>query len=328
MSDAAALQLLLRGHEPPWTAIEQTIVEFWSLTARPIQETLERTGTPASLRGYVELGPGPLSPAEIQLRDPYSKPARLLEELAQLTSDGWVEAIGEGLLHVSAGGRANVEEAVRAGDAYLDTLDVLPGADLERHATFLERLVVAGSVVPGPPDQRATRPRVRLVAGRARGLGRVRELTMDLSALRDDAHGLAWTPLGVLGHAWNAFTLIWHGDARGAREVAALQSWRGYAVDEYEDAIEELVRRGWLEADATAGRFRATTAGQALRDEVEVSTDLHFYQPWSVLSDGEWDELSERQSTLRMLLREVRRAARESSRRSAQDRRQAHEEAP
>ena len=95
MSEAAALQLLLRGHEPPWTRIEQTISEFWALTARPIQETLERTGTPTSLCGYVELGLGTLSPAEIRLRDPYSKPARFFEELAHLASDGWVEAIGE-----------------------------------------------------------------------------------------------------------------------------------------------------------------------------------------------------------------------------------------
>ena len=105
MSDAAAVQLLLRDHEPPWTRIEQTLGEFRAITARPIREALERSGTPTSLRGYVELGPGTLSPAEIRLRDPYSKPARFLEELALLAADGWVEAIGEALYHVSVRAR-------------------------------------------------------------------------------------------------------------------------------------------------------------------------------------------------------------------------------
>ncbi|MSQ35697.1 MAG: hypothetical protein EXR63_00930 [Dehalococcoidia bacterium] len=314
---AAAVRALLRGHESPWTLIEQTISEFWALTARPIRQALERTGTPASLRGYVDLGPGTLSPAEMRLRDPYSKPARFLEELARLAAEGWVEAIGETEYRVNARARANVVEAIRAGDAYLGTLDVLPRPDLERHADLLQRLARADAIVPEPPRQWASRRRVRVVGADMPVVAQIREHAMDLSARRDDAHDLAWMPLGAAGHVWNAFTFIWHGEARNAVEVAALQSWRGYAVDNYETAIEELVRRGWLESDATAGHYRATAAGKALRDEVEARTDLYFYQPWSVLSDGEWDELSARQATLRVRLRELRRAARDASRADA-----------
>ena len=309
MSDAAQLQRLLRGREPLWPQIEQTISEIWARTAQPIQEMLERTGTPNSLRGYVELGAGPLSLAEVRLRDPYSQPARFLEELAQLASDGWVEAIGEGQYRVGAQARANVEAAVRAGDTHLGTLDVLPPADLERHAALLERLVRAGSNAPEPPGEWAARPRASVVGTDVPPLGRIRAHAMDLSLRRDDAHGRAWMPLSVPGHAWNAFTLIWHGDARSAREVAALQSWRGYGADDYAAAISVLVRRGWLEADTTAGRYCATPTGEALRDEVEARTDVYFYQSWSVLNDREWDELSARQSTLRERLRELRWAA-------------------
>ena len=257
--------------------------------------------------------------AELLLLDPYSKPARFLEELAQLAEDGWVEAIGPGdagRYRVSARARTNIEEAMAAGDAHLGALDVLPAADLERHAVLLERLAQASASMPqptpAPPPATlpTTRGGVRLVGADAPALARIKAHAMALSERRDEAHGLAWMPLGVAGHAWNAFTLIWHGEARGALEVAGLQSWRGYSASEYETAIEELVRRGWLEADGTAGRYRATAAGQALRDEVEARTDLYFYQPWSVLSDGEWDELSERQATLRVRLRELRLAAR------------------
>lgn len=313
MDSTTAVRLLLRGHEPPWGLIEQTISEFWALTARPIQQALERTGTPASLRGYVDLGPGTVSPAEIRLRDPYSKPAMFFEELTRLAADGWVEAIGEMEYRVSARARTNVVEALRSGDAYLGTLDVLPRADLERHAALLERLTHAGAIESEPRRQWASRRRVRVVGADTPVVAQIREHAMDLSARRDDAHDLAWMPLGPAGHVWNAFTLIWHGNARNAVEVAALQSWRGYAVDDYETAIEELGRRGWLEADATTGHYRATAAGKALRDGVEARTDLHFYQPWSVLSDGEWDELSARQATLRLRLRELRRAARGAS---------------
>ena len=81
-------------------------------------------------------------------------------------------------------------------------------------------------------------------------------------------------------------------------------------------AILELVHRGWLEADTVPGRYRPTATGNVLRDEVEARTDLYFYQPWSVLTDDEWDDLVTRQSTLRMRFRELRRAAREAASRS------------
>jgi hypothetical protein len=45
MSDTEVLQSLLRGHEPPWILMEQTLSEFWALAGRPLRAALEPTGT-------------------------------------------------------------------------------------------------------------------------------------------------------------------------------------------------------------------------------------------------------------------------------------------
>ena len=295
MSDAEALEALLHGREPLWPPVERALFELWAATAEPMRETLEASGTPAALRNYVESGADILSPAEF---DPYSSPARFVDELSQLVEGGWLEAVGEGQYRVTARARSNVEAAMRAGDAHLETLGVLPAADLERHAALLERVVQAEPA----PD--------------AGALTRIRRCTSRLSRRRDDAHRAAWMTLDVPGHVWNAFTLIWHGDARNAIEVAALQSFRGYTASDYATAIEELVRRGWLEPDDVPGRYRASSTGTALRDEVEARTDLYFYRPWSVLTDAEWEELGACESRLRERLRDLRRSARQVASRS------------
>ena len=46
-------------------------------------------------------------------------------------------------------------------------------------------------------------------------------------------------------------------------------TFRGYAAADYEEAIQELLRRGWVEEADMTGTYRITRQGQALRDAVE-----------------------------------------------------------
>ena len=312
MTGADELNALLRGRDRPWPLMERVLAELWRLSALAAQATFERTGAPASLRQFVEAERGPLSVTMLQRRDPYTNPDRFAEQLAELEPGGWIEALGGGEYRISERAHANVREGLRAGDEYLRALDVMSPADLDRTAAILERLVAAG-------DAQMERPTHDPVEGdQATGtpaLGCIRALLTALTAQRGAAHSQAWGSLAVPGHAWNAFTLIWRGQARSAREVAALQGWRGYDADEYAAAIAGLVSRGWLEPEETAGRFRVTQAGQALRDDVEARTDLHFYRTWSILSDVEWDDHVSSHSALQLRLRELRRAQVGSDRR-------------
>ena len=68
-------------------------------------------------------------------------------------------------------------------------------------------------------------------------------------------------------------------------------TFRGYAAADYEEAIQELLRRGWVEEADMTGTYRITRQGQALRDAVEQLTDGYFYAPWSSLNESELVEL-------------------------------------
>lgn len=303
MNDTQARRLPPRDHQSGWPLLEQTLTGLWALTSRPVRAALERTGTPPALRGYLESRPEILSAAAV---DPYSNPTSVLAELSRLAAAGWLEPAGDAEFRLTERARENVRDAVEAGDAYLETLDLLPPGELAL-ASLLERLATANGRVRLFPLARHRAPDATTSAIR-----RIRGAVVELSAQRDDAHRAAWLPLGVSGQAWNAFTLIWHGDARNAAEVAALQSWRGYTAADYEVAIADLEQRGWLEPDVIAGRYRLSDEGAALRDEAETRTDHLFYEPWFALADGELVDLLGQLATLHHRLRELRRAEREA----------------
>jgi DNA-binding MarR family transcriptional regulator len=122
-------------------------------------------------------------------------------------------------------------------------------------------------------------------------LAQVSEYMMDLYAYRDDAHISTWKSYGVQGLAWNAFTSLWRGDATSPAQITEQAAFRGYTAADYEKAIQELVRRGWLEESETPGIYRATKLGQSLREAVEQLTDDYFYAPWSSLNESEIVEL-------------------------------------
>ncbi|MGE0228150.1 MAG: hypothetical protein AB7U23_06510 [Dehalococcoidia bacterium] len=233
----------------------------------------------------------------------------LLAELADLEQGGWLEEVADGLYRLSQRASQDIREALTASDQRLEALEVLPRVELEELASLLNRLAEA--------RKSRTTATTRLMDETRSPIGRIRGSVMALSAQRGDAHRAAWEPLGVSGATWNAFTLIWHGEARNAAEVAALQSWRGYATTDYAAAIHDLVQRGWLEADQVPGRYRPTMAGAALRDEAEERTDESFYRTWSALTEGEREVLARHLLVLSTALREVRRAEREAGRRSA-----------
>jgi hypothetical protein len=121
----------------------------------------------------------------------------------------------------------------------------------------------------------------------------------DLAAYRDDAHLAAWLPHNIEGHAWEAFSYLWSGEANTLDELFYKLECRGCLMDEYQQALAELLQRGWIKEDS--GSYQLTIHGQEIRRAAEEATDQYFYAPWSCLSPGETDELR----TLSILLRDV-----------------------
>jgi DNA-binding MarR family transcriptional regulator len=121
---------------------------------------------------------------------------------------------------------------------------------------------------------------------------------------RDDAHTAAWLPLGVTGPAWEALTRVWRDEAHTAAALVERAPNRQVTAEEYEDALQGLAGRGWLEA--TADGYRLTPAGRQVREEAEAATDRLFYAGWAGVSD---DELSRMSALARRATANLRQAA-------------------
>jgi hypothetical protein len=168
---------------------------------------------------------------------------------------------------------------------------VFPTSEGERLTALLGRIVDATYQAPEPPEKWALLHRFRVATEESSLLAQAREYMMDFFAYRDDAHLSAWKTYGVLGQARNAFTSLWRGDVHSPAQLAEQAAFRGYAAADYEEAIQELLRRGWVEEADGAGTYRVTRQGQVLRNAVEQQTDGYFFVPWSSLNESETVEL-------------------------------------
>ena len=83
--------------------------------------------------------------------------------------------------------------------------------------------------------------------------------------------------------------MVWRGDAGTAEALAEKLPGRGLEPALYAAALRSLAERGWLVEQA--GIYSTTEQGRAMRQRAEAETDRLFYEPWSVLDDGEAHEL-------------------------------------
>ena len=127
---------------------------------------------------------------------------------------------------------------------------------------------------------------------------RIDQYLSDLAAFRDDAHLAAWQSHSIEGHIWEAFTYLWRGEVTTLAGLYHKLERRGNSQDEYKQALENLIKRGWVKEEA--GEYRVTPPGQDVRQAVEEATDRYFYGAWSCFSQGEKEELQ----TLLNLLRD------------------------
>ncbi len=151
-------------------------------------------------------------------------------------------------------------------------------------------MVEAALAAPEPASKRALIVNRRSDPGpQGAPLLRLVQYVADLNAWRDDAHLAAWRPQAVSGPAWEAFTLLWRGEAHTPAELANKLDFRGLAEDDYAAALDELIAPGWIAPQGSS--FELTAAGSALRQQVEDETDRLYDAPWAALSPAELAEL-------------------------------------
>ena len=235
-----------------------------------------------------EFEPQPLTLADLRVRDIYASERIVRALLDLMASERFLESGVPGAYHLTETGRAALRQSRQRQHALLATLEPALGDEGSRLVELLGQLIRA-SLESGPPPGPwcLTHSRRRAPEPRATPLAHLAQYCDDMNAFRDDAHMAAWQPLGISGHAWEAFALCCQGDAASADGVYEILAYRGYVRDEYAVALDQAAQHGWLEAGSAADTYAVTAAGRALRADVERRTDHYFFGPWSGLTEQE-----------------------------------------
>ncbi|MBN1200946.1 MAG: hypothetical protein JXJ20_03725 [Anaerolineae bacterium] len=235
--------------------------------------------------------PETISTARFIERGPYGAARAFEKGLKALVDKGLLEPAGDGEYRITDAGHEAIDSVLDTMYARLAELKPLPVGDLKRLADLLLRVVNACVDAPEPENKLCiTVNRSSDPGEEGLPLLRLLQYVSDLRTFRDDAHMAAWRPYGVSGPAWEAFTFIWRDEVHTPDELAEKLSYRALSADDYAQALDTLVGKGWLAA--SDGQYVITEQGKALRQEAEDVTDRYFYAPWAVLSGAELVELA------------------------------------
>lgn len=266
-----------------------------SVTRDVVNPLLERHGLDQP--GYIymlisalRLAPDPVSNVPLGIRSPYTNPPQFENYLAGVAGAGFMVPMGNGEYELTDEGRAALHEIEHAFYVRLGEMGVLSEEDMARLEDLLRRIVESSLEAQEPAGKWCISTTHRGHPSEEYApLARIDQHLDDLNAFRDDAHLAAWQPYDVQGHVWEAFTLVWRGEASTAEELVEKLPFRGYSAEAYAEALEDLVGRGWVEG--TADGYRVAEKGDALRQEAEDATDRYFFAPWACLDVNERNQL-------------------------------------
>ena len=275
-----------------WPLMYSVIQDFWSITEPHIEDAAIRNDIPIELYLYSELGLERFSIQDFQRRDPFSNPEQFERLFVRLHLKGWIEPMSDGSFQVTEKARATARNLIQAGDVQLSDFSSMPAPELKRLLTLLKQIVMECCVAPEPPGKWAILKRFRVANRHYPPIMQIREYLMDLYAYRDDAHLSASRPyFNDAGIVWLVLSSLETGEAVNAEQMAEKMAFRGYALEDYEIAMQAALELGWAQPETHPGKFCLTRQGKQLRQQAERDTNEYFYAPWSVLRQEEIEEL-------------------------------------
>ncbi len=236
------------------------------------------------------LEPEPISATLVHSMFPYGSIENHKQGLAATANKGLLAAVGEDTYRLTEQGRYGITRFYKVTGNALAKAEPLPAAEMNRLADLLQRVIGWTESAPEPAAKPGFQLSRRTDPGSdATASVRIDQYVTDLLRYRDDAHIAAWSPHKISGHAWEAFTYIWRGDAHTPASLSEQLQYRGYTETDYTEALRDLVQRGWL--TETDGEYLVTEIGRQLREEADALTDRHFYVGWSALNEDESAEM-------------------------------------
>jgi len=238
------------------------------------------------------LSPKPLTVELFCKRTPYTRPETVKNTLAAAAETGYLESDGKDGYLVSKKGSDAIETLHDSFYTHVNQINQFPAEKMKLLAELLGKLVDSSAqaiLKTGLFCLNLSRQGHPVVESGT--LARVDQFLDDLNAFRDDAHIAAWTPTGVSGQVWESLSFVWNGEANTAEKLAERLPFRNYEVEEYTQALEELVEKGWIE-EGDEG-FVVTNEGKKIRENAEEDTNDLFFAPWKALSNSELKQLGE-----------------------------------
>jgi len=291
-----------------WSLAEETMQAFGPSYRGAMENAIQDSGATRDNWFGLSLArgsdPAPFTVARFHALYPYTAQEQFAQALAALAQLELLERVGEDAYRLTDVGRRAVEHIYDAAHQGLGTISPLPADEMERLNDLLHRLVQATLDAPEPEEKWAIAYSRWTDPGEgAAGAVLTDQYLTDLFRFRDDAHLAAWKPHAVSGHAWEALTFIWRGEASTAEELVEKLPYRGHSAQVYTEALEDLADRGWVEKAAQG--YRVTQEGHTLRQEAEDATDRYFFAPWACLDVNEQNQLHDLLTRLKRGLDEL-----------------------
>jgi DNA-binding PadR family transcriptional regulator len=279
-----------------WTLAQEAVRALIPFYRGPMQAVIEDAGLDGAwytllvARG---VEPAPAAVESLHSMFPYGYSAPMAEMLERLARLEMLERVGVDAYRLTDLGRGALEDILGAAHAALEALEPLPGEEMSQLGDMLWRIVQAAVEAPEPREKGCLVRSRRTDPGAPTGSTvSVDQYVTDLQGFRDDCHLASWKAHGVSGHAWEAFTVVWRGEASSLEQlVEQLGSYRSYTAEDYREALQGLAARGWV--DEQAGTYTLTETGKQVREEAEEVTDRVFFAPWTCLSEAETGRLRE-----------------------------------
>lgn len=229
--------------------------------------------------------PEPYSAQDHGLRFPYINPDRINQVLSDAADSGLLSSFNGGY-KLSNKGQEAIESVNDVFYSRLGEIDSVLEDDSQALAELLHKLVDASLEATEPESKWSlTNMHDCHLDKSYNSLAKIDQYLDDLNAFRDDVHIAAWQPYDIDGRSWEAFTFVWRGDVSTAEELVEKLPNRGYDEADYEESLDLLVKRGWLEQ--SGNEYATTKQGQAIRNEAEETTNRYFFAPWDELSSSE-----------------------------------------
>jgi len=278
-----------------WSLAQEAMRAFEPFYREVMRKAIEDSGVPDdwfALHLARGSAPAPFTVERYHALSPYTARGRQVETLGKLAQLELLERVEEEAYRLTDPGRETVEAIFGAAHQALGAAEPLPAGEMGELNRLLRRLVEATLEAPEPEDKWAIASSRWTDPGEDAAPSVLTDQYLtDLIRFRDDAHLAAWKPYAVSGHAWEALTFVWRGEAGTAAELVEKLPYRSRTVEDYRDALRDLVTRGWVVEES--GTYSLTEAGTGVREDAEEATNRLFFAPWACLNGSETARLRE-----------------------------------